>query len=155
MSFTFGIIKAPSVKRGHLCQIRSMIVSFGFDIIEAKPVVMSESQLTALYQEHLNNPYFGLVKESLVGQLSVAILILHRSFRDVPQAFRTVIGNHSDSLRCAPGTIRSIWGGQHFGTSVLFYGDNAVHGSDTLTDARREAAIFNMSYLSTVDKGGN
>jgi hypothetical protein len=73
------------------------------------------------------------------------VLIAILEGEDVIARWRNMMGA-TDPRRAAPGTIRARWGNQD---GVIYR--NVVHGSDSVTSARREIACFFSSADGTDD----
>ena len=135
-NFTFSIIKPNAVRTGKTGPILSMINEAGFEIVAMKMVRMSHEQAEAFYAVHKDKSFF----DSLVDFMSsgpVFVMILKHS--NAVEEFRRLIGatNPEDA---EPGTIRKI-----YAVSVQM---NAVHGSDSDENARKEADFF----FSTIER---
>lgn len=127
---TFSIIKPNAMKKNCLGDIMSMFEANGLKIAAAKLVVMSKAQCEEFYAEHKARPFFG---ELVSFMTSGPVLLLCLSGEGAVLKNREIMGA-TDPKKAAPGTIRS-----KFGDSV---GENAVHGSDSLSSAERELSLF-------------
>lgn len=140
---TFGIIKAPSVERGHAARILARITEAGFTITRIKQCCVGNDVIDALYPAHLDNPYYYVTRRVLNSGPIIPFTLRGNSlWDDTASRFRKLIGGSSDSRKCSAGTIRSEFGGFLYGEDPLEYADNAVHGSDTWEDSFRERALF-------------
>jgi nucleoside-diphosphate kinase len=128
--FTFSIIKPNAVRTGKTGPILAMINEGGFEIAAMRMVKMTLPQAESFYSVHKGKPFFdGLVEFMTSGPVVVMIL---RHDNAVDQ-FRKLIGA-TDPAKAEPGTIRRT-----FAVSVQM---NAVHGSDSVENAIREANFF-------------
>lgn len=140
---SFGIIKAPSVNRGHALNILSRITQAGLVITRLKVCRVDDKTIDALYFRHIDNPYYYVTRRSLDSGDIIPFTVRGTSmWDDTPALLRRLIGSSSDSRKCAPGTIRHEFGGYLFGTDPMEYADNALHGSDTWEEYFRERALF-------------
>jgi nucleoside-diphosphate kinase len=128
--FTFSIIKPNAVRTGKTGPILAMINEGGFEITAMRMVRLTLPQAESFYSVHKGKPFFdGLIEFMTSGPVVVMIL---RHDNAVDQ-FRKLIGA-TDPAKAEPGTIRRI-----FAVSVQM---NAVHGSDSVENAIKEANFF-------------
>ncbi|WP_242119634.1 nucleoside-diphosphate kinase [Aestuariivivens sediminicola] len=126
---TFTMLKPDAVEKGHIGAILEKITEAGFKIVAMKLTQMSKSDAETFYAIHSERPFFGeLVQYMTRGPIVAAVLEKDNAVED----FRTLIGatNPADA---AEGTIRKL-----YATSM---GENAVHGSDSDTNAAIESAF--------------
>ena len=127
---TFSIIKPDAVGRGYTGSILARISEAGFRIAALKMLHMTRGQAEGFYEVHRGRPFYeGLVEFMSSGPVIVTVL----SHPNAVEEFRSLIGT-TDPAKAAPGTVRA-----EFGTDVRM---NAVHGSDSPENARREASFF-------------
>ena len=127
---TFAIIKPDAVKKGNAGKIYDRIISAGFNILGAKLIKMSLSQAQGFYDVHKGKPFYEeLTKFMSSGQSMV--LALEKD--NAVSIWRETIGA-TNPEEAAKGTIRC-----DFATSV---GENAVHGSDSDENAKKEIGFF-------------
>ena len=128
--FTFSIIKPNAVRTGKTGPILAMINEGGFEISAMRMVKLTLAQAESFYSVHKGKPFFdGLIEFMTSGP--VVVMILRRE--NAVDQFRKLIGA-TDPAKAEPGTIRRI-----FAVSVQM---NAVHGSDSVENAVREANFF-------------
>ena len=127
---TLIFLKPESVMRGLIGEIISRFERKGLLLIAAKLIQMSAEQARTLYQIHSGKSFFQeLVSHVTSGPVFVAVW-------QGPNAVaiaRTLIGA-TNPATAAPGTIR--------GDFALNVTPNAVHGSDSTDNAKRELSIF-------------
>ena len=120
------MIKPDAVKNGHIGAILKMINDAGFKIIAMKYTKLSEEKAGQFYAVHKKRPFFGeLVEFMSSGPIVAAILEKDNAVED----FRKLIGA-TNPKEAAKGTIR-----KKFAKSI---GENAVHGSDSDRNAKKE-----------------
>ena len=130
MEQTFAIIKPHAVKGKLSGKIIDMIEGSGFEIVEMKKITMNKAQAQALYAEHQGKPFY----DGLVSIMTASALIVLKLQKDnAIAAWRDLMGA-TNPANANPGTIRAL-----FGKSL---DENATHGSDSVTSASRELAIF-------------
>ncbi len=128
--FTFAIIKPNAVRTGKTGPILGMINEAGFEISAMKMINMTVQQAEAFYETHMGKPFFeGLVEFMTSGP--VVAMILRRE--NAVEEFRKLIGNTNPEV-AEPGTIRKLF--------AVTERMNAVHGSDSDENAKREADFF-------------
>jgi nucleoside-diphosphate kinase len=128
--FTFSIIKPNAVRTGKTGPILAMINEGGFEIVAMRMVKITYPQAESFYAVHKGKPFFeGLIEFMTSGPVVVMIL----RHEDAVDQFRQLIGA-TDPSKAEPGTIRKT-----FGVSVQM---NAVHGSDSVENAIKEADFF-------------
>lgn len=126
---TFTMIKPDAVENGHIGGILGKITAAGFKIVAMKYTQLSKRDAEAFYAEHSERPFFGgLVEFMTRGPIVAAVLEKENAVED----FRALIGA-TNPAEAAEGTIRKM-----FATSI---GENAVHGSDSDTNAAIEGSF--------------
>ncbi len=129
-TITFSIIKPNAVRTGKTGAILARINEAGFEIEAIKMVKLQEAQARLFYQEHDGKPFFDGLIEFMTSAPVIVMILRHE---DAVQEFRKLIGN-TDPTKAVDGTIR-----KDFAISVQM---NAVHGSDSIANANREAGFF-------------
>ncbi len=130
MEKTLSIIKPDAVKKGVIGKILDRFESNGLRIAAMKKVQLSKEQAEAFYAVHKERPFFkDLVEFMISGPVVVSVLegegaILKN--RDLMGA--------TNPKEAKPGTIRA-----DFAESI---DANAVHGSDSLENAKIEIEFF-------------
>ena len=127
---TFAIIKPDAVKNGVTGKIYDRITSSGFNIIGAKIIKMSLNQAQKFYAIHKGKPFYEELTKFMSSNQSM-VLALEKD--NAVNAWREIIGA-TNPEEAAEGTIRL-----DFATSI---GENAVHGSDSDENAKKEIGFF-------------
>ena len=128
--FTFSIIKPDAVRTGKTGPILAMINEGGFEIAAIRMVKMTLPQAESFYSIHKGKSFFEELIEFMISGPVVVMILKHENAVD---EFRKLIGA-TDPNKAEPGTIRKT-----FAVSVQM---NAVHGSDCVENAIREANFF-------------
>ena len=128
--FTFSIIKPNAVRTGKTGPILAMINEGGFEIAAMRMVKLTLSQAESFYSIHKGKPFFDSLIEFMTSGPVVVMILKHENAVD---QFRKLIGA-TDPAKAEPGTIRRT-----FAVSVQM---NAVHGSDSVENAIKEADFF-------------
>ena len=127
---TFCIIKPDAVEKKRAGAILAMLEESGFSILAAKRMHLSKAVAEGFYAVHKARPFFGELVQFMTRS-PVFVVVLERE--DAVAQYRKVMGA-TDPAKADEGTIR-----KRFGSNV---GENAVHGSDSLENAKIEIAYF-------------
>ena len=126
---TFTMIKPDAVEKGHIGAILEKINTAGFKIVAMKLTKLSKEKAEKFYEVHNERPFFGeLVAFMTRGPIVAAILEKNNAVEE----FRKLIGA-TNPAEAEEGTIRNL-----YATSM---GENAVHGSDSDSNAEIEGAF--------------
>jgi nucleoside-diphosphate kinase len=128
--FTFSIIKPNAVRTGKTGPILAMINEGGFEITAMRMIKLTREQAETFYDVHRGKPFYDDLVEFMTSGPVVVMILKHTN---AIEDFRKLIGA-TDPAKAEPGTIRKI-----FAVSVQM---NAVHGSDSVENAHREAGFF-------------
>jgi nucleoside-diphosphate kinase len=127
---TLSIIKPDAVGKNHIGDIYNRFEKAGLKIIAARMKHMTPGEAEGFYAVHKERPFFkDLVKFMTSGPVMVSVL-------EGPNAVakhREIMGA-TDPKKAEKGTIRA-----DFAKSI---DENAVHGSDSLDNARTEISYF-------------
>jgi nucleoside-diphosphate kinase len=131
---TLSIIKPDAVKKNVIGKIIDQLECSGLKIIATKMLKLSLTQAAQFYAVHRERPFFNdLINFISSGPIVVQVL----EGVNAVEKNRQIMGatNPQDA---APGTIR-----KNFAESI---DHNAVHGSDSLDNAKIEIAFFFADY---------
>ena len=127
---TLSIIKPDAVGKNHIGDIYNRFEQAGLKIIAARMKHMTPGEAEGFYAIHKERPFFkDLVRFMTTGPVMVSVL-------EGPNAVakhREIMGA-TDPKKAAKGTIRA-----DFAKSI---DENAVHGSDSLENAKSETSYF-------------
>ncbi|EAJ0335987.1 nucleoside-diphosphate kinase [Campylobacter lari] len=130
MEKTLSIIKPDAVKKGVIGQILTRFENNGLRIAATKKIQLSEKEAQEFYAVHKDRPFFkDLVKFMISGPVVVSVL----EGENAVLKNRELMGA-TNPKEAAPGTIRA-----DFADSI---DANAVHGSDSLENAKIEIEFF-------------
>ena len=129
-NITFAIIKPDAVKNGNTGKIYDRIISSGFKIKSAKLLKMTESQAQGFYAVHKERPFFGELTKFMS---SGPCMVLALEKENAVEEWRKTIGA-TNPEEAENGTIR-----KDFATNIQ---ENAVHGSDSDENAKKEIGFF-------------
>lgn len=130
MESTLSIIKPDAVAKNVIGKIVDRFESNGLKIAAMKKIQLSEADASTFYAIHASRPFFGdLVKFMVSGPVVVMVL----EGENAVAKNRELMGatNPQEALT---GTIRA-----DFAQSISI---NAVHGSDSLENAKTEINFF-------------
>ncbi len=127
---TFSMIKPDATRRNLTGAINAKLEAAGLRIIGQKRIKMSLAQAEGFYAVHKERPFFGELTEFMSsGPVVVQIL----EGENAVAKNREVMGS-TNPAQADEGTIRKEF--------ALNIGENSVHGSDSLDNAKIEIAYF-------------
>src|SRR5262245_2775648 len=127
---TLSIIKPDAVKKNVIGQILARFEAAGLRVVAARMMHLSRAEAEGFYAVHRERPFFGdLVKFMTSGPVLVQVLE-----GDNAVAKNRELMGATDPKKAAKGTIRA-----DFADSI---DTNAVHGSDSVENARTEVDYF-------------
>ena len=129
-NITFAIIKPDAVKNRNTGKIYDRIISAGFKIKSAKLLRMTQSQAEGFYAVHKERPFFGELTEFMS---SGPCMVLALQKENAVEEWRKTIGA-TNPEEAEKGTIR-----KDFAINIQ---ENAVHGSDSDENAKKEIGFF-------------
>ena len=127
---TFSIIKPDATRRNLTGKVNAVIEDAGLRIVAQKRIRMSRAQAEKFYEVHNERPFFGELVEFMTSA-PVVVQVLEGD--NAVARYREVMGA-TNPAQAADGTIRKL-----YAESV---GENSVHGSDSLDNAKIEIAQF-------------
>ncbi|HBR68544.1 MAG TPA: nucleoside-diphosphate kinase [Rhodospirillaceae bacterium] len=127
---TFSIIKPDATKRNLTGAINAKLEAAGLRIVAQKRIHMSRAQAEGFYAVHKERPFFGELTE-FMSSGPVVVQVLEGD--NAVAKNREVMGA-TNPAQAEPGTIRKEY--------ALNIGENSVHGSDSLENAKTEIAYF-------------
>lgn len=127
---TLSIIKPDAVSANNIGAILSRFEKAGLKIVASKMLHMTTEQAKAFYAVHAHRPFFQeLVTFMIEGPVFVSVL----EGDNAVMKNRDLMGA-TNPKEAAPGTIRA-----DFAKSI---DKNAVHGSDSVENAKNEIVFF-------------
>ena len=130
VELTLSIIKPDAVAKNIIGQILDRFERAELNIVASKMQHLTQQQAEAFYAIHRERPFFNnLVQFMTSGPVMIQIL----KGENAVVKNREVMGA-TNPREAAPGTIRA-----DFADSI---DANAVHGSDSLDNAKQEIAFF-------------
>lgn len=130
MEKTLSIIKPDAVAKGFIGKIIDRFESNGLRIAGMKKLQLSKEQAQEFYAIHKDRPFYnGLVEFMTSGPVVVMVLEGENAVKKNRELMGATNPKEADK-----GTIRA-----DFAESIEA---NAVHGSDSLENAKNEVAFF-------------
>ncbi len=127
---TLSIIKPDAIGKNHIGKIIDRFEAQGLRVVAAKMIHLSKEKAEGFYAVHKERPFFNdLVKFMTTGPVLVMVL----EGENAMLKNREIMGA-TDPKKAAPGTIRA-----DFASGI---DENAVHGSDSLENAKIEIEYF-------------
>ena len=127
---TFSIIKPDATKRNLTGKINAVIEDAGLRIVAQRRIQMTEAQAKKFYEVHAERPFYGELVETMTSA-PVVVQVLEGD--NAVAKYREVMGA-TNPAQAADGTIRKLY--------AVSVGENSVHGSDSLDNAKLEIAQF-------------
>jgi nucleoside-diphosphate kinase len=127
---TLCIIKPDAVEKRRAGAILAMLEEAGFGIVACQRMQLTKPVAEGFYAVHKARPFFGELVQFMTRS-PVFVAVLERD--NAVAEYRKVMGA-TDPAKADEGTIR-----KKHGANV---GENAVHGSDSLDNAKIEIAYF-------------
>ena len=129
-TITFAMIKPDALQMHHAGHVISMIELNGFEILRMVKTHLSVAQAEEFYGIHKERSFFRELIEYIT---SGPVIILALKKNDAVNQWRLLIGA-TNPANAAVGTIRKM-----YAESI---GRNAVHGSDSIENAKIELNFF-------------
>ncbi|NPA88234.1 nucleoside-diphosphate kinase [Caminibacter pacificus] len=130
MERTLSIIKPDAVAKNVIGKIIDRFESNGLRIAAMKKIKLTKEDAAKFYEVHKERPFFNDLCEYMSSG-PVVVMVLEGE--NAVAKNRELMGA-TDPKEAAPGTIRA-----DFAESIEA---NAVHGSDSLENAKKEIAFF-------------
>ena len=130
MEQTLSIIKPDAVKKGVIGKIVQRFEDNGLRIAAMKKLQLSKSDAQGFYAVHKERPFF---KDLVEFMISGPVVVMVLEGNNAVAKNRELMGA-TNPKEAAKGTIRA-----DFAESI---DANAVHGSDSLENAKIEIAFF-------------
>jgi len=127
---TLLMVKPDVVARGQYGDIISIALRNKFNINRLSIEEFSRERAERFYEVHRERPFYGELVEYITSGPVVAMEL--EDDGDTVTRVRELIGA-TDPAEARPGTIRSMYG--------VNIQNNAVHGSDSPENAKKELAI--------------
>ena len=127
---TFSIIKPDATRRNLTGKVNAVIEEAGLRIVGQRRIRMTKAQAQKFYEVHSERPFYGELVDFMT---SAPVVVQVLEGENAVARYREVMGA-TNPAQAAEGTIRKL-----YADSV---GENSVHGSDSLDNAKMEIAQF-------------
>jgi nucleoside-diphosphate kinase len=127
---TFSIIKPDATQRNLTGAVNAVIESAGLRIVAQKRILMSRREAETFYAVHKERPFFGELVDFMI---SAPVVVQVLEGENAVLRYREIMGA-TNPESAAEGTIRKLY--------AKSIGENSVHGSDSLDNAKIEIAQF-------------
>jgi nucleoside-diphosphate kinase len=127
---TFSILKPDATKRNLTGKINAVIEEAGLRIVAQRRIRMTQEEAEDFYDVHRERPFYGELVEFMTSA-PVVVQVLEGD--NAVARYREVMGA-TNPAQAAEGTIRKLF--------ALSVGENSVHGSDSVDNAKIEIAQF-------------
>lgn len=127
---TFSIIKPDATRRNLTGAINAKLEEAGLRIVAQKRIHMSKAKAEGFYAVHKERPFFGELTDFMSSE-PVVVQVLEGE--NAVAKNREVMGA-TNPAEADAGTIRKEY--------AMDIGENSVHGSDSLENAKIEIEYF-------------
>ena len=127
---TFSIIKPDATRRNLTGKINAVIEEAGLRIVAQRRIRMTKEEAEDFYDVHRERPFYGELVEFMISE-PVVVQVLEGP--NAVAKYREVMGA-TNPAQADEGTIRKLF--------ALSVGENSVHGSDSVDNAKIEIAQF-------------
>lgn len=130
VEYTLSLVKPDAFSKGHAWHILQDIASSGLKIVATRMVRMTKEQAKQFYYVHRERPFYDALTNFMSSGPIMATVL---EGEGAVHKYRDLMGA-TDSKKAAAGTLRN-----KFGENIE---RNAVHGSDSTDNARKEILFF-------------
>ena len=127
---TFSILKPDATKRNLTGAINAVIEAAGLRIVAQRRIRMTQEEAEDFYDVHRERPFYGELVEMMTSE-PVVVQVLEAE--NAVARYREIMGA-TNPANAEEGTIRKQF--------ALSMGENSVHGSDSVDNAKIEIAQF-------------
>ena len=127
---TLSIIKPDAMSSKLAGKILAFIEDKGFSILSQKKIKLTRKQAEAFYFVHKDRPFFNQLVDFMISDF---ILVQVLEAKNAVNYYREIMGNTNPD-EASNDTIRKL-----YGKNIQC---NAVHGSDSLENAKIEISFF-------------
>ncbi|MEM9194491.1 MAG: nucleoside-diphosphate kinase [Myxococcota bacterium] len=127
---TLGIIKPDAVEKNKIGEILALLEGAGLEIKAMRMLRLSRPAAEGFYAVHKERPFFG---ELVAFMTRGPVVVMALDGENAVAAYRKLMGA-TNPAEADEGTIRKLY--------AKDVGENAVHGSDSLENAKIEVSYF-------------
>ncbi len=130
MERTLAILKPDCVRKNLIGAVIEKIEKAGFKIIAMKMTHLTKEVAGEFYAVHKERPFYNELVEFMSSGACIPMIL---EKENAVEDFRKLIGA-TDPKKAEKGTIRNL-----YAESI---GENIIHGSDSIENAKIESAFF-------------
>ena len=130
MEKTFIMLKPDAIQRGLVGEVIALLEKKGFKLAGMKLIKVDRALAEAHYTEHRGKGFFEPTVSYIMSSPVVAMVLQGKN--GVALA-RQLMGS-TKPVDASPGSIRGMYG--------MDISSNIIHGSDSVTSAEREIALY-------------
>lgn len=127
---TLTIIKPDAVRKKSYGSILQILLDKGFDVLKLRWIRLTKEQASAFYEVHRGKPFYDELVEFMISGPVIAAALE----RDNAVSYLREVMGATDPQKADPASIRA-----KYAESIQ---RNAIHGSDSPENARREVGFF-------------
>lgn len=127
---TLSIIKPDAVGANRIGEVVALLERGGLQVVAMKMMHLTQQQAEAFYAVHKERSFYPELVEYMI---SGPVVVMALEGPDAVLANRQIMGA-TNPEEAQPGTIRA-----QFGRNIQ---ENAVHGSDSVENGRKEVNFF-------------
>jgi len=127
---TLAILKPDCIRKKLVGKVISHIENAGFTIVALKKMKLTKESAGMFYAVHRGKPFYESLVE-FMSSSSCVPMVLEK--QNAVEEFRVLIGA-TDPKEAAEGTVRKLYADNK--------GENIVHGSDSVENAKIEIGFF-------------
>jgi nucleoside-diphosphate kinase len=130
MARTLAIIKPDAIRNNYQGKIIDHLLDKGLKIVAAELTELSTQDAEKFYEVHKDKPFYRELVDFMTSGPCMPMVLEHEN---AVSYFREVIGA-TNPEEAAEGTVRKL-----YAESLQ---NNAIHGSDSPENARKEISFF-------------
>ena len=130
MERTLAILKPDCVRKNLIGAVTAHLEKAGFRVVAMKKIRLTPATAGGFYAVHKGRPFYDSLVEFMSSGPCVP-MVLEKT--NAVADYRTVIGA-TDPKEAAEGTVRKLYADNK--------GENIVHGSDSIDNAKIEISYF-------------
>lgn len=134
MNQTLAIIKPDALEAGRAGKIMAHLEEAGFTVQALRLVSLNQAQAAEFYAVHKERPFYSRLVEFMTSGPVIPIIL--EAENAVPKLRETI--GATDPLEAEEGTVRKLYAESKE--------RNAIHASDSDSNAKAEIAFFFSNY---------
>ena len=127
---TFSLLKPDIIKRNLIGKVLKDIEEAGFVIEEIQSVLFTKEKVEKFYGEHREKSFFSALVKTMSNKKVIAFIL---SKNNCISDYRKLMGS-TNPKEATAGSLRAKY--------AISIDENSVHGSDSVTSAKKEIELF-------------